>query len=71
MKHEIRQSDNKKFYYLLSIDDENNQTVLAQSEDLKELQSHKSVKGKNLKPIPEAETRGIIKPPVEDEDSET
>lgn len=60
MSYQIRQSDDKSFYYLLEIDENNNQTVLLQDEDLEKVRAHEAVKGLDLQPVPEHETRGII-----------
>lgn len=61
-EYEIRESDNKKFFYLVHYDKDSNQEILIQSEDLKEVQAHPALKGKKLKPVPEADTRGRITP---------
>ena len=71
MKYEIRESDpnakdewqqNTHFYYLLEIDEENNQKVLLEDKDLDVVLAHEALKGKILNPIPEVETRGKIIP---------
>lgn len=60
-RYEIRKSDSQGFYYLLSIDAENNETVIKQSDDLKELQAMKG--GKDARVVNEADTRGTVPPP--------
>lgn len=58
MAFEIRRSDDKKFYYLLDIDDEGNEKFIADSKDLAELKKHESIKGATVKVVDEADTRG-------------
>lgn len=61
VRYEIRKSDSQDIYILLSIDEQNNETLLKQSDNLKELQSMQ--KGKDAKVVNEADTRGTIQPP--------
>lgn len=67
MRHQIRQSDDETFYYLLAIDDENNEKVLAENPDLKELQKHEDIAGKKVEVVKEADTRGTVEPPKQDD----
>lgn len=60
MKYEIRKSDRKDYYYLLSIDKDGNEKVLADG-TLKEVQAHKNATG--LKPVNEADVRATVEPP--------
>lgn len=62
MRYEIRKSE-QGFYYLLKIDAQNNEEVLAQSNDLKELKAHSEIKGTDVKVVNEVDTRGTIPAP--------
>ena len=62
-RYEIRNSDTQDIYILLKIDAENNETLIEQSSDLKELQNHKEVAGKKVPVVDEADTRGTVEPP--------
>lgn len=64
MRYEIRKSDRKDYYYLVSIDKDNNEDVLVDG-TLKEVQEHENANG--LKPVAEADVRGTIDPPEESE----
>jgi len=54
---EIRQSDNKKFYYAVDIDAENNEQFIGENESLDELKKSLDLKGKKVEPVAESKTR--------------
>lgn len=64
MTYQLRQSDDETFYYLISIDAEGNQAVLAHETDLDEIRKHPHAKG--LSVVKEADTRGVVETPPED-----
>lgn len=66
MKHQIRKSDSGDYFYLLEIDDDNNETFVADNKSLSELKKHDSITGKQVEVIDEAKTRGTVEPPKED-----
>lgn len=68
MRHEIRQSEDKSFYYLLSIDDEGNETVLAENSSLSEVQAHPAIEGQSLRPVAEEDTRDVFVEPEQPEE---
>lgn len=55
---ELRTSDSGSFYYLLGIDELDNEFVLIESDDIQEIYKHSKLKGKKPKPIREKDTRG-------------
>lgn len=59
MKHKLIQSDDQSFYYLVAIDEENNETVLGQNTDLDKLRKEFPEAAK-LKVVSEHETRGTV-----------
>lgn len=62
MRYEVRKSDGKDYYYLVSIDKNNNEKVIIDG-TLKEVQKHETAK--DLKPVNEADIRGTVEPPKE------
>lgn len=60
MRYEIRQSANGKFYYLLEIDKDNNEKLIADSTNLDELKNHSKVSGKSVDVVKEADIRGTV-----------
>jgi len=63
MKYQIRQSDDKSFYYLLEIDADNNEKFIADNKNLAELKKHDAIKGKKVDVVGEAEVRGTVPAP--------
>ena len=63
MKYEIRKSDDGTFYYLLKIDADNNETLIAEDKSLAALKNHKDISGKTVNVVAEADVRGTVEPP--------
>jgi hypothetical protein len=56
---QIRISDDKSFYYLLSIDENGNEEVLQEHADIEVIYKNKKLGGKKIDPITEAEAANI------------
>lgn len=57
---QLRESSNKDFYYLLEIDENNNQKLLLEAETVSQIINDPRCTDKKLKAVPEKETRGTI-----------
>jgi hypothetical protein len=60
MQYQLRLSDNEKFYYLLSIDEDGNEKVVIESPDINEIRKLPEAKG--LVVVSEKHTRGTVVP---------